>query len=272
MKRSAVILMTTGVLFLIFALIVPPFMVGQARTLPKDLDLTIVSESPQGLTRTEHIVTAKTEKIDEIATHVEITITDQAGEVVSDITDDLTLIGHSRFPAIEPTASIVGSPADHSNEVREGLHYFFPANTLRNSYPYYDITLGYAEPLDYVSRDGDIYSFYQDLRYIPLDDNRNYSAERTLEVEKNSGFIVNKHEVLTIHDVSGDQTVEFSYTDDTRTDLQERAADIDQKIELAKALDFFIKFIGSVLLAFGAYKTGIFKRGQLTKTVQNLGR
>ncbi|MFP7365870.1 porin PorA family protein [Corynebacterium callunae] len=272
MKRSSVVFITLGVLLLIFAALVPPYMLGQARTLPKDLDVSVISESPQGYTRTEHIVTAPTEKIDEIRTRVDLTITDDSGQLVSEVKDELTLIGHSRFPVIEPTASISGSPVDSSNQTREGLHWFFPANALRNSYPFYDIILGTAEPVDYVSREDDIYTFYQDLRYAPLDETHNYSVQRTIEVEKNSGLIINKEEVMTFHDASGEQTVEFTYTDASRAEMTKRAEDINQKIQLAKILDFSSKFLGFLLIVIGAVKTGIFKRGELAKTVQNLGR
>lgn len=270
MKRSATVLIIAGVLFLIFAFTVPPYVTGQARTIPKDLDLTLVSESPQGFVRTEHIVTAPTEKVDEIATHVDQTVTDVQGKTVAEISDDVVLIGHSRYPVIKPTATISGSPADSSNVVREGLHYFFPANTLRNSYPYYDIVLGEDSPVDYVSREGNTYTFYQYLRYVPLDDSRTYSVERTLKVDRFSGIIVAKDEAMTFHGPDGDDTVEFTYTADTLKLLQDNAHDIDLRLSWAKGLDFFSKFLGLLLLAIGVFLTGIFKRGQLMSTVNKL--
>ena len=270
MKRSATVLIIAGVLFLIFAFTVPPYVTGQARTIPKDLDLTLVSESPQGFVRTEHIVTAPTEKVDEIATHVDQTVTDVQGKTVAEISDDVVLIGHSRYPVIKPTATISGSPADSSNVVREGLHYFFPANTLQNSYPYYDIVLGEESPVDYVSRDDNTYTFYQHLRYVPLDDSRTYSVERTLKVDRFSGIIVAKDEAMTFHGPDGDDTVEFTYTADTLKLLQDNAHDIDLRLSWAKGLDFFSKFLGLLLLAIGVFLTGIFKRGQLMSTVNKL--
>ncbi|BAU97217.1 hypothetical protein N24_2955 [Corynebacterium suranareeae] len=270
MKRSAAVLIIVGVLFLIFAFTVPPYVTGQARTIPKDLDLTLVSESPQGFTRSEHIVTSPTDKIDEIATHVESTFTDAQGRTVANITDDVVLIGHSRYPVIKPTASISGSPADSSNAVRTGLHYFFPANTLRNSYPFYDIVLGEDYPLDFVSREDNTYTFYQHLRYLPLDETHKYSVERTLQVDRFSGIIVSKDEALTFHGPDGDDTVEFTYTAETSELLQKNAHDIDQRLSWAKGLDFFSKFFGLLLLAIGVFSTGIFRKGQLMSAVNKL--
>ncbi|ALC06911.1 hypothetical protein CDES_12835 [Corynebacterium deserti GIMN1.010] len=269
-KRSSIIMLVAGVLLLVFAFTVPPYVTGQARTIPKDLDMTLVSESPQGYTRTEHLITAPTEEIDEIAVHVDNVVTDSSGAVVSEISDDLVLIGHSRYPVLKPTATISGSPADSTDAVREGLHYFLPANTLRNSYPYYDIVLGDDQPVDYVERDGNVFTFYQHLRYVPLDDFTHYSVERTLVVDRFSGIIVQKDETMTFHEADGDRNVEFSYTNETRELLQQRADDIDQRLEWAKALDFFSKFLGLLLLAIGVFSTGIFKQGRLMSIVNSL--
>lgn len=271
MKRSATVLIIAGVLLLIFAFTVPPFVTGQARSIPKDLDLTLVSTSPQGFTRTEHLVTAPTEKIDEIALHAEQTVTDVSAQTSAEITDDLVLIGHSRYPVLEPSATISGSPADSSNSTREGLHYFFPANTLRNSYPFYDMVLGDDHPVDYVSREGNTYTFYQQLRHVPLSgDAGSYSVERTLQVDRFSGIILSKDESMIFHSANGDETVEFAYTAETSKLLQKIAYDIDQRLSWAKGLDFFSKFLGLLLLAVGVFSTDIFKRGQLMRTVNNL--
>lgn len=259
MKKSAAILIVLGVVLLVFAFTIPPYMKGQARTLPTDLELTMVSESPQGYTRTELLSSAATEKIDEIAIRVEQRIEDQSGEVVTEILDHVTLIGHSRFPVLEPTASMTGSPADHTDEVRNGLHYFFPANTLRNSYQYYDIVLGDTEPVDYLTRDEDVYTFYQHRRFQAVNEESTYSVERTLEVERHSGVIVNKHEILTFHEPGGEREVEFSYTTDTQEALAHYAEGVTDTLEASKVLDFFAKFLGLLLLAAGVFQTGIFR-------------
>lgn len=259
-KKSATILMVIGVVFLVFAFTVPPFVQGAAKTIPTDLHLTIVSESPQGYTRTGHLVTAPTEEVDEIAVRAEHTIENPDGEVITEILDQVTLIGHSRFPVLDPSASMEGSPADHFDQVREGLHYFFPANTLRNSYQYYDIALGDTEPVDYLDRDGDVYTFYQHRRYQPIDEDTSYSVERTLDVEHRSGVIVDKHELITFHEPEGDREVEFSYTAATRANLIEHAGDITTTLRVSKVLDFTAKFLGLLLIGIGLFQTGIFRR------------
>lgn len=258
-KKSAAILIVMGMALLVFAFTVPAYMTGQARTLPTDLELTVVSESPQGYTQTAHLTTAPTEKVDEIAVQVEKTTEDESGEVVSDIVDKVTLIGHSRFPVLEPTASLEGSPSDHTGEIREGLHYFFPANTLRNSYPYYDMVLGDTEPVDYLSRDGDVHTYYQHRQHAPLDEATNYSVERTLEVERHSGIILHKHEIMIFHEPGGDREVEFSYTGETQDQLAHYADGVTDTLLAARVIAFFGKFLGLVLVGFGVFHTGIFR-------------
>lgn len=257
MKKSAAILIIMGVALLVFAFSVPPYMKGQARTLPTDLDLTVVKDSPQGFTQTNHLTTAPTEKIDEIAVHVERILTDQSGNVVSENTDDVTLIGHSRFPIFQSTTTAENGRGEEI--LHEGLHYFFPANTLRNSYQYLDLTLGDAEPVDYLSRDGDVYIFYQHRRFEPLDDNTHYSVERTLEVDRHSGTILNKYELMTFHEPGGERQMEFSYTPESQEILQSHADDITTTLKTAKTLDFFSKFLGLILLGVGVFQTGIFR-------------
>lgn len=261
-KKSATILMVIGVVLLVFAFTVPPFAQGAAKSISTDLELTMVSESPQGFTRTEHLTTSPTQEDDEIAVRVEHTIEGPGDEVFSEgmIIDEVTLIGHSRFPVPEPSASMTGSRADHSGEAREGLQYFFPANTMRNSYHYYDITLGDTEPVDYLDRDGDVYTFYQHRRYQPIDEDTSYSVERTLDVEHRSGMIVDKHELITFHEPDGDREVEFSFTAATRANLTEHAGDITATLRTAKILDFTAKFLGLLLIGIGLFQTGIFRR------------
>lgn len=259
MRKSAAILMVIGVALLVFAFTVPPYMQGQARTLPTDLDVVIVSDSPQGYTRTEHLTTAPTEEVDEIAVRVEQTVEDPEGEVVAEVLDQVTLIGHSRFPVLDPTAFLAGSPADHSGEIREGLHYFFPANTLRNSYQFYDITLGDAEPVDYVGREGDIYTFHQNRRFQPVDDQMHYSVERTLEVERESGIIIGKQESMIFHEPGGDREMDFTYTQDTRDTLMAHADEVKTTLLVADVLAFSAKVLGLVLIGIGLFRTGIFR-------------
>lgn len=259
-KKSATVLMIIGVVLLVFAFTVPPFMQSTAKSLSTDLELTIVSESPQGFTGTEHLTTSPTQEDDEIAVRVEHTIEGPDGGGIAKILDQVTLIGHSRFPVPEPSASMEGSRADHSGEARVGLQYFFPANTLRNSYQYYDITLGDTEPVDYLDRDGDVYTFYQHRRYQPIDEETNYSVERTLDVDYRSGMIVDKHELITFHEPEGDREVEFSYTAATRANLLEHAGDITTTLRVSKVLDFTAKFLGLLLIGIGLFQTGIFRR------------
>lgn len=253
MKKSAAILIVLGVALLIFGFSLPPYMKGQARTLPTDLDLTVVKESPQGFTLTNHLLTSPTEEVDEIALQVERVLTDQSGEIVSEEIDEVTLIGHSRFPA-------VGTDTTDSDQLNhEGLHYFFPANALRNSYQYFDLILEDSEPVDYLSREGDVYTFYQNRRFEPMDENTHYSVERTLKVDRHSGIILDKHELMTFHDSATERQLEFSYTEESRELLQSHVDDITSTLETAKILDFFSKFLGLILLGIGVFQTGIFR-------------
>lgn len=259
MRKSAAILMVLGVALLVFAFTVPPYMQGQARTLPTDLDVVIVSDSPQGYTRTEHLTTAPTAKVDEIAVRVEQTIEDPDGEVVAEIADEVTLIGHSRFPVLDPTASLTGSTVEQTGEIRDGLHYFFPANTLRNSYQFFDITLGEAEPVDYVGREGDIYTFHQHRRFQPVDDQLHYSVERTIEVERESGIIVGKQESMIFHEPDGDREMDFTYTPGTRDTLMAYADEVKTTLQAAEVLAFGAKVAGLAFIALGLFQTGIFR-------------
>lgn len=242
-----------GVVLLVFAGIVPPFMQGKARSLPTDLDLTIVKESPQGFTQTEHLSTSPTAEIDEIGVQVERILTDDTGAVISERTDEVVLIGHSRFPAF------IATPAEDGQLHHDGLHYFFPANTQRNSYQYFDLLLEDSEPVDYVSREGDVYTFYQHRRFEPLDEDTHYSVERTLEVERHTGIILNNHELLTFEDAAGERQVEFSYSAESRELLHAQADDLITTLSTAKILDFFSKFLGLILLGTGVFQTGLFR-------------
>ncbi len=259
MKRSAVVLMVLGVVFLIFAFTVPPFMTGKLRTLPTDAELTLVSTSPQGIEHTERIQTFPTAEVDEIRVEAAQEYTDANGGQLAEIDDHVTLIGHSRFPVFDPTAIVTGTPVEAHDEVREGLRYFFPANTQRQSYPYFDEFLHAAEPVDYAGREGDTYIFHQDIQREELADSTPYSVERTLWVDRRSGLVVDKHETVSVHKQQGDQIAEFSFTDSTRADMEERAADITNSLTTAKILDFFAKFLGLVLLSAGVWRTGIFR-------------
>lgn len=260
MKKHVIVMITLGVALLLFAYTVPPYVQGQARTIATDLDRTLYSTGPQGYTHTEHLVSAPTENIDEIRLRVEHEVTDGQGVVVAEFLDEVTLIGHSRFPVIDPTASLSGLPDAHDGEVREGLHYFFPANTLQNSYQYYDLLLDDTEPVDYVSRDGDFFTFHQDLDRTPLADGTDYSVRRTLEVDRNSGIILGRDEHIILHTSTGDTTLDFAYTGETRDYLIQEAEAINRQLSTAKVLDFFAKFLGLVLIGVGVFRTGILTR------------
>lgn len=256
-KRSAVVLLVLGIAVLLFAFTVPPYMTGTLRTLPTDLDFTLSSTSDQGITRTEHIRSFPTPKIDEIRIDATQTFDTDEGEQLASISESVTLIGHSRFPVFEPSASISGTPVDSHDQVREGLRYFFPANTLRQSYPYFDEFLGEAGYVDYAGRDKDTYIFHQSLHDQELADGRSYSVDRTLWVDRHSGLILNKQEAMTVDNTP---TVEFTFTPETRALMEDKATEITQGLLAAKAMAFTAKFIGLVLLGFGLWRSGIFHR------------
>ncbi|WP_080791744.1 porin PorA family protein [Corynebacterium pacaense] len=253
MKRSAVTLLVFGIAFLLFAFTVPPYMTGTLRTLPTDLDFTLTSTGSRGVTRTEHIRSEPTPKIDEIRINADQTLDTDDGRQLASISESVTLIGHSRFPVFEPTATISGTPVDSENQTREGLRYFFPANTLRQSYLYYDELLGEAEYVDYTDRGGDTYIFHQSLDDRRLADGRSYSVDRTLWVDRYSGLVLDRHETVTLGDAP---TQEFSFTDATRALMEDWAAETTRGLLVAKVLAFSAKFLGLVLIGIGLWRTG----------------
>lgn len=260
MKKHVIVMIALGVTLLLFAYTVPPYLQGQARTVATDLDLTLSSTGPQGYTHTEHLRSAPTEKIDEIRLRVEHEVTDAQGAEVISFLDEVTLIGHSRFPVLEPTANLTGLPHAHRGQVREGLHYFFPANTQQDSYQYYDLLLDDTEPVDYVDRAGDVFIFHQELERLPVAGDTDYSVRRTLGVDRNSGIILDRDEHLVIHAAGGDTVLDFSYTPESRELLAAEAEAVNRQLSVAKVLDFFAKLLGLVLIGVGVLRTGILTR------------
>lgn len=149
----------------------------------------------------------------------------QQDTVLAEIDDSLRLDRRSTFPVSDPvshlTVSIphLGSGAVDEGFVREGLHYFFPFPTSRESYAWYDMAAREPLWLDYVGEtrhnDVDTYEFHQSIPAIEMSHQSAvtialrpeeqeslathadsglgtpyYAVERTVWVEPESGVIV----------------------------------------------------------------------------------
>lgn len=95
---------------------------------------------------------------------------------IFEVYDSVVLIRHSTYPLLEPISSLaVDAPSlnlelDTGDFTRDGLQYFFPFNTERRSYQYFDIFAQQAWPLDYVREENGHFIFEQKIPAINLID------------------------------------------------------------------------------------------------------
>lgn len=101
------------------------------------------------------------------------------GHLAARVSESSVLNRESTFPASGPSTALTMSLGEGGDEVtdpgfeRDGLQYFFPADTEQRSYPLYDPLLHSSEPLDFSGTekvDGiPTYTFQQDLHGRELD-------------------------------------------------------------------------------------------------------
>lgn len=95
-------------------------------------------------------------------------------EALIEVEDSLRLIRHSTYPVVDnvshlslaaPTAGLDIQTGDFA---RGGLQYFFPFETERRSYQYFDVIAQQYAPLDYVGMEGETYVFTQTIPAVSL--------------------------------------------------------------------------------------------------------
>lgn len=116
------------------------------------------------------IKTVKTDVRDEVDLHVtENLIRTDTKKSIIDIDDKLRLIRHSTYPVLDfashmkVTAPSLNLSFDTGDFARDGLQYFYPFNTERRSYQFFDPIAQKPWPLDYVEEDNGIYRFTQNI-------------------------------------------------------------------------------------------------------------
>lgn len=184
----------------------------------------LVSRSSQHtLTLTTSRAPKKGEVNVDALTQVEI-----GGEIAAEIRDSVRLDRRSSYPVSDPVSRLVHSISERSSGaasgdfVREGLQYFFPMPTSRQSYAWYDTTARRTLWLDFVGETEhnglDTYEFHHTETAIDLSGNDTFNLEmreveqtalealaasgvgtpwfairRTVWVEPQSGTIVDLH-------------------------------------------------------------------------------
>ena len=95
-------------------------------------------------------------------------------EKLISVDDSLRLIRHSTYPVVDTvshlslTAPSLGVDISTGDFARGGLQYFFPFETERRSYQYFDVIAQQSAPLDYVGLEGETYVFTQKIPAVSL--------------------------------------------------------------------------------------------------------
>ncbi|AKE42109.1 Protein of unknown function (DUF3068) [Corynebacterium kutscheri] len=90
------------------------------------------------------------------------------------VSDYLRLIRHSTYPVIDQISSIevhapsMGVSFSTGDFTRGGLQYFFPFNTERRSFDFFDVLAQTSTPLDYVENIDGVYEFSQTVAPVDL--------------------------------------------------------------------------------------------------------
>lgn len=96
------------------------------------------------------------------------------GQKLIGVDDSLRLIRHSTYPVVDTvshltlTAPKLGVDISTGDFARGGLQYFFPFETERRSYQYFDVIAQQSAPLDYVGMEGETYVFTQKIPAVSL--------------------------------------------------------------------------------------------------------
>lgn len=182
-------------ILLVVATVVPVLITTRIMPISVDTSHTYTATGDH-TTFTRQVSTSDPKVKDEVRVHVKDTLKDDAGNTLITVDDHLQLIRHSAYPVLDKNSSlsvtVLGKQEQHEHFTRNGLQYFFPFNTERRSYDFYDVFSGDAAPIDYVQQDGDAYVYHQQRDHV----------ERTLWVEPKSGTILNERTHLQFRGIN----------------------------------------------------------------------
>lgn len=173
----------------ILSVAIPAITIGSMKLLPQNVEQTISSSpSPATLfdpkancpigaprscyvvdttaqfTREQSISAAETKKNVNLSVNEEIVRTDNNHTIIS-TNDHLTLIRDSTYPVLDPSSKVsVTAPSFHMNLgtgefTRDGLQYYFPFETEKRSYDFFDFYAQRTIPLDFLEEKEDTYIF-----------------------------------------------------------------------------------------------------------------
>ncbi|HHU67577.1 porin PorA family protein [Corynebacterium sp.] len=183
----------------------------------------VIRDAQQTLTLTTSRAPKKSEVNVDVLTQVAID-----GRIGAEIHDSLRLDRRSSYPVSDPVSHLVlslperGSGVTSEDFVREGLQYFFPMPTSRQSYAWYDTSVRRPLWLDFVGETEhnglDTYEFHHTVTALDLNEATSpdlelreeeqgalekiageglgtpwYAVRRTVWVEPQSGTIVDVH-------------------------------------------------------------------------------
>ncbi|GGG79681.1 porin PorA family protein [Corynebacterium pelargi] len=228
---------------LVLATVVPPLITSRIMPIPLNSSHTYIAHGDH-TTLTRQIDTSDPGIKDEVKVHVQDTLKNDAGKTLISVDDHLQLIRHSTYPVLDNNSSIavtvLGKTDKRERFTRNGLQYFFPFNTERRSYDFYDVFAGDSAPLDYVRQDGDAYVYHQKREHV----------ERTIWVEPKSGTILNEVEHLTLPGI--DTTLEWDQaTQDAARTHADRTKHTLQALRIAS---FMLKLCAVLLIAVALWR------------------
>lgn len=185
--------------------------------------------------------------------------------VITEINDSVRLDRRSSYPVSDPVSHLtISVPAldqgmAGEGSVREGLQYFFPMPTSRESYAWFDLTAREPLWLDYVRETRhngvDAYEFHQSVSGIDLSSHADtavelrveeqieldraadsgrgvpwYAVRRTVWVEPESGTIVDIHTEPHLYLAAGaDEAEERAFAPDTDYTIYHTASSWDEE-------------------------------------------
>lgn len=188
--RTALRLLCAAVVALLVGVVVPNIVVGRSIQLPTDRTFHAVATAPEGYTlagasalRAER--TTRTAPVDPAAladaapkstAAVNSELRLFASDLLAASTDTAILNRESTYPeAFAPNSwrlEVSGKDFQVDDTARDGLQYFFPADTEKRSYPYFDALTQDSFPIDYVGKEKlgelDAFHFRQDIAARPL--------------------------------------------------------------------------------------------------------
>lgn len=185
MRRKLLTLLGVVVVLLLVGSLLPQFIIFFMRPLSTSLDEeftttptdAIVLGKSHTITSKTHLQTSPSKK----SKHARLTAQKQIqldGQLALTLDDSIELIRRSGFPVADPTSTVSVTLPDNNTTIssdafiREGLQYFFPSETERRSFDYFDPIAQRPAPLDFVDRDEHAglrtYLFHQRLDPVNL--------------------------------------------------------------------------------------------------------